>query len=455
MNKDEGTENKENNGQEQSASFSNEIELYIKHLDALRETIPLIMELVSGKIIKESKSIDSFVSINKLQEKEDNGKKSIFIPAEKINEFFRLNDKLTASIIAGQYLPINFVVAMVSQYDAYLGRLIRTIFLTKPEILNASEKSFLFSELVQFKSLEEAREFVIEKEVESVLRESHLKQFKWLENKLAIKLREDLPNFVHFIEITERRNLFVHCNGVVSRQYILNCKESGVNGIDKIKIGDQLKAGPKYLWKSYYVLLEIGVKLGQVIWRKLLPGELEKADLNLIDICFELLVKGQYKLAINLLNFATETLKKHCNQDIVLVFVINKALAYYLSEDKEECNRVLDKQDWSATSDSFKLAVSVLREQYTESAKLMEVVGPKHERFTKVSYMEWPLFKTFRETNEFKEAYKKVFNEDFIYKEERPQKLAEVLDEIRQLKSEAQESLKTQETLDITPKDSE
>lgn len=227
-----------------------------------------------------------------------------------------LNEKVEITDLAYNLLPINFVVSFVSQYDAYLGGLIRTMFISKPEFLNSSEKNILFSELIKFESIEEAREFIIEKEVESVLRESHLKQFKWLENKLGITLRKDLPSFSEFIEITERRNLFVHCNGIISRQYLEVCKENDVKNIDKAKLGQKLNANPGYFNKCYMVLFEIGVKLGQVIWRKLQPDDIESADAHLNNVCYQLLIKGHNRLALKLLTFATDTLKKHHDQEM-------------------------------------------------------------------------------------------------------------------------------------------
>lgn len=437
----------------EQTSFGDEISQFIRHIESLRETTPLVMELVSGKLIREAKAIDNFIKENKIEEKDEKDERKILIPSEKIKEFIKLNDKVNASLIAQNYLPSNFIVAFVSQYDAYLGRLIRTIFLTRPELLNASEKNIVFSELIEFTSIDEARDFVIEQEVESVLRESHLKQFKWVENKLGMKLREDLPSFTPFIEITERRNLFVHCNGVVSRQYISNCKENKVQGIEKVKLGDSLGASPRYLGKCYSVIFEIGVKLGQVIWRKLKPDEMEKADQNLNDICFELLVKGHYSLAINLLSFATTTLKKNHNQEMKCIFIINKALGYYLSGKKEECYKILDEHDWSATSDTFQLGTSVLREEYSRAASLMKIIGENHDRVLKTSYMEWPLFKNFRQTELFKNSYKEIFKEEFAFIETRPQKLTDLLDDIKELRKEADENKLFEETIDSEEKE--
>lgn len=354
-------------------NFGSEIDSFIKHIEAQADIVPLVMGLLSVKLVQESKHVDKYIKENGIAEKEENGdeKGKLLIPSEKFKEFIELNEKVETTDLAYNLLPINFVVSFVSQYDAYLGGIIRTMFLSKPEFLNSSEKNMLFSELIKFESIEEAREFIVEKEVESVLRESHLKQFKWLENKLGITLRKDLTSFSDFIEITERRNLFVHCNGVISRQYLEVCKENNVKNIDQAILGQKLNANPAYFNKCYMTLFEIGVKLGQVIWRKLQPEDIENADAHLNNVCYQLLIKGHNKLALNLLTFATDTLKKHHDQEMLCVLTINKALAHYLSDKKEDCKKVLEKHDWSATNDKFKLAIAVLREEYENAIELV------------------------------------------------------------------------------------
>lgn len=421
-------------------NFGSEINKFIKHIEAQTDIVPLVMSLLSIKLVQESKHVDKYIKENGLliQDNDNVETNQLEIPAEKFKEFIKLNEKVDTTNLAYNLLPINFVVSFVSQYDAYLGGLIKVMFLNKPEMLNSSEKNIMFSELLKFNSIEEAQEFVVEKEVESVLRESHIKQFKWLENKLGIPLRKDLSSFSDFIEITERRNLFVHCNGTVSRQYIDNCRENEVKGIDDIKIGDVLNAKPAYFNKCYMTLFEIGVKLGHVMWRKLKPDENDEADAHLNAICYELLVKGHYKLAIKLLSFATDTLKKH-TQETICILTINKALAYYLSDKKQECKRVIDKHDWSATNDKFKLAVSILTENFKEAIELMKSIGNKNEHLNKESYRDWPLFSEFRKTSEFNATYRQIFEEDLVYVESKPRDLEDILSELKQLKKEAQE----------------
>jgi len=117
---------------------------------------------------------------------------------------------------------------LVHKYDAYLGRLLRVAFYIRPEILAASDKTLTYTDLASFKSLSAARESLIEREVESVIRDSHIDHFNWMEKRFDLPLRKDLEVWPKFVEITERRNLFVHCDGIVSSQYLSVCKAHGV-----------------------------------------------------------------------------------------------------------------------------------------------------------------------------------------------------------------------------------
>jgi len=82
---------------------------------------------------------------------------------------------------------------------------------------------------MEFNSLEKARSFILEKKSKSVLRKSHIEQFTWMEEKFKMKLRKDLQVWPCFVELTERRNLFVHNDGVLSNQNIDICKENNID----------------------------------------------------------------------------------------------------------------------------------------------------------------------------------------------------------------------------------
>lgn len=413
------------------------IDDFIKHVQVLKSTAPLVLEMLSVNTLKASRIIGSFVEQNgiKKQETEDGvDSENLIIPMESFNRFVKLDDQFNDSILALRILPVMFVVSLVSQFDAYLGKLIRQIFNEKPDILNSSSKSFSFSELCGFGDIEEAKEFIIEKEVEAILRDSHLNHFVWLETKLGIPFRKDLPSFENFIEITERRNLFVHCNGIVSSQYLSVCNKNCPKLISKIKLGDKLHADPDYLLLCQETVQEIGIKLGHVLWRKLNPEKIEQSDAHLINVVYDLLLAGEFKLAQNLAHFSTEIIKKHGSEDLICTKTINHALSYYLDGNTEKCKSILKKKDWSASNDKFLLAVYVLNEEFDKARELMISMGSKNESLTQEAYREWPLFNKFRQSKEFQSAYKEIFEEDFVFVEHEPTKLESILDEINLLK---------------------
>ncbi len=116
----------------------------------------------------------------------------------------KLHQRHDRIALARKLVPRGILVALVSQYDAFLGRLLRVIFLSRPELLNASEKTFSFEQISAYPSIEAVRDFLVEKEVEAVLRSSHTDQFKWIETRFELPLRKGLAIWPQFVELTER-----------------------------------------------------------------------------------------------------------------------------------------------------------------------------------------------------------------------------------------------------------
>src|SRR5438045_9711923 len=117
--------------------------------------------------------------------------------------------------ITSSVIPGSFLVALMSQFDTFLGRIIRAIYLINPRVFSISEKSVTYSKLMEFESISDAHEYIIEREVDIVLRDSHEEQFKYLEDRVNVNMREQLRAWPDFVEVTERRNLFVHTDGAL------------------------------------------------------------------------------------------------------------------------------------------------------------------------------------------------------------------------------------------------
>lgn len=393
-----------------------EISQFVFQLESLFKAVEPTMSALGDNYKKVGDSFEKF--LNSRGHKSRNRKKEVSFrirPAD-LSHLLKLRKEINSATLAIHYLPILFHVSLTSQFDAYLRRLLSAIFSLRPELLNSSQKTVTYSDLSTHKSIEDIRNFIIDKEIDTVLRDGHSEQFDWMENRFGLSLRKELSHWPAFIELTERRNLFVHCDGVITKQYIDVCKKNNVPMGEEIKLGKNLGVSKDYFEQSYRSVLEIGVKLGHVLWRKLFPDQLQEADDSLNDVCFDLLKLESYQLAETLLIFATSTLKKHSSDISRRVFVINLGIAFKWQGKENLCQQILNDEDWTACEDRFQLALAILQNHFKEAAKIMTTMGARG-KLSDENYSEWPLFKEFRKSSEFLKAFKKVFRKEFTLEE--------------------------------------
>jgi hypothetical protein len=389
-----------------------ELEKFVKTADSLVSTAPLALWALEGAHRGAFKEYTNFVRTKCVNIRKVGNKTFADVPPGLLHDFKIIQRRYDRSSIATKMIGNSSVVSLVSQYDSFLGGLLRAFFQLRPELLNVCERTLTLKELQTFKSIDAARESIVEKEVEAVIRKSHVEQFEWMEKRFDISLRKNLNVWSKFVEVTERRNLLVHCGGIVSSHYLSVCQQSGVD-CGAAAVGTELEATRAYLLQAFECLVEIGVKLAHVLWRKLVPSERAEADNILNAFCLDLMNENRNDLARNLLDFATSVLKTWDSEVSRLVFVLNRAQAYKWLDQDSACKKILAHQDWSAVDDKFLLGVTVLKDDIDKAVLLMKKLGNSHD-VSKDSYREWPIFKQFRKTPQFMKAYKEIFGEDFV-----------------------------------------
>jgi hypothetical protein len=386
---------------------------FVGGLDCLYTTLPLLMKVVDTVTKERNRLFLTFLDEHTIERSENGSKVSYTLKVDDIGKHDRLKRQCVNARTAQVFIPRHFITSLVSQYDSFLGNIVRFIFAVKPEALNASEKSVPYTELQKFESIKAVSEYIVEKEVETVIRKSPADQFAWLKEKLGIPFKKDLKVWPIFVELNERRNLFVHCDGHVSAHYLACCSEHECEIDPELGAGDQLGVNPEYFEQAYKCVFEIGVKMAHVVWRKLCPTDLVASDENINSLTYDLIQNKQYDLAISLLDFFTEPVFKHSNETNKRTMIVNRAQAYKWAGDAAGCAKVLDVLDWGATEDQFKLAVSVLRDDFDGAYKIMRRL--RHdEYFPKAYYRDWPIFKELRKQETFltvfEECYGKPFN---------------------------------------------
>lgn len=409
----------------------------LTEVDALQEALHLTMSLLQLVLKEKIGRVKEFAEERGIpMSRDENAGNLVFeIPRKHLFSFADLAEPTRTLHVAQSLTPRSALVTLVSQYDAFLGRVLRTAFVSRHELLRSSDRKMPCCDLWTFDSIEEARELAVDREIESFLRESHIKQFDILERILDLPLRKDLGIWPIFVELTERRNLFVHCDAVVSSQYIDVCVREGVQLGEGIKRGDELSVEPEYFEHACKCIREIGSKLWQVVWRKLFPEDIDVASNNLIAHVYELLLRDEYEVVIALADFALAGLPQRPTEEGFLIHNVNKAIALKQLGKTDEADSLLSSIEWSTKALRFQLAHAVLRDEYGSAAELVRQIGSKNEVVSKDAYARWPLFEGFRESEEFLKAYIDAFGVAFG-KEAEDDTFLETLEGVEELQEE-------------------
>jgi hypothetical protein len=311
-------------------------------------------------------------------------------------------------------LEKSLFINLFADFDKYIGELITALYALNTNLYKNINREISLSEALTFESIDDMRSEALSKEIESLRRKSYSEQLKDIQKRFSISL-QSYNKWDKFIEMSQRRNLFTHCDGIVSSQYIDACKEHGYQFKEEPAIGSQLSIGDEYFYKSCNLITEIGVMLGQTLWRKVSPESIENADSQLSNLIFDFLHNESWSKAKILSKFALN-LPKISNEQKKRIFVINYAIALKFNNQKEQMEKLLDEYDWSATSNDFKLAHAVLIDNFDEAKVLMESIGDSSELISEISYLDWPLFRDFRNQEQFFEAYKNIYGYEYSSK---------------------------------------
>ncbi len=148
------------------------------------------------------------------------------VPLGKCREIFSHIREIKKYDLFGSMLPRMLIIGLVGIYDGFIENIIEACLRNRPELIKDSEKTMSFSSLLNFNSIDDAKDFVLRQEVDAVIRDSHQNHFNWFRKKLDLKIEIDAPIWQNFVEICERRNLFTHTNGRVNEQYLANCRHN-------------------------------------------------------------------------------------------------------------------------------------------------------------------------------------------------------------------------------------
>ena len=170
------------------SKFERVLERYIELINTQDRSLPVITNILLANAKTWSDRLSDFITKYKIDEKKEEDNLLFSLPLDKATKFQKLLKEQSCSLDSLNLAVSNIVVAIVSLYDYFFSELVRLYYTLNPSVLDISKKQFSAEQVLCFDTIEDFRNSLIEKEIETILRDSHTDQIEWLEKKLEIPL---------------------------------------------------------------------------------------------------------------------------------------------------------------------------------------------------------------------------------------------------------------------------
>lgn len=380
--------------------------------------LPHIAKWTISEIQKTQKKIEKYVP--DLPKKGEGPKTFTLESARDFADFtstVRQLDELRSQD-ATAVLAKSLFTQLFAEFDAYIGELMKAIYLKNDKLLKGISREISLSDLLDFEDLNAVKLSMLDKEIETFRRDSYIEQFSTLEKKFNLSLRK-FREWPEFVELSQRRNILTHNGGMVSDQYLAVCDREGYKFQARPKLGDSTGVTFEYFTNASRLLSKVGLMLAYTLWSKVFPKEAPQIHTALNDTIFHSLQQKRWRFVAELEDFVlSDPMRKDISDIDLRIRIVNASIGLKFSGKDAEAAKLLDSVDWSASYRDFRLATAVLHENYAEAIEVMKSIGKSGEIIGQTDYHVWPLFTRLRERPEFYEAYFEIYGEAFAEKVE-------------------------------------
>ena len=387
--------------------LNNIVQEYITAICCINDSFSEITTILGRKKTSANKKMEAFM--DKINPKNpDDLINALISDPNYLKKLKTINKEIIRSEQAFNILPQSLFISIVSQFDVLVAKLIKFIYIFSEKKLLESDCQISFREVLQIGDIEKIKEKFINDKIDTTLRLSHSEQIKTLSKLIGNVPLDKVDFWGDFIEMTQRRNLFVHNKGVVSEQYLGECKKAGKN-IDT-QIGSVLIVNEKYFAHAFHVFFCMGVMLSQVISRVILGDQLlGEIDSVLNNVIYETISEEKYDIAIKLSEFATDKSTKHNNKLDEKYFILNYAQAYKWKGNLEKCKEIINKYDFSESKEDILIAKYALEDDVDKVIMSMKNIGNNSDIMDDIAYATWEIFKEMRTIEVFQKTYEEIF----------------------------------------------
>lgn len=313
--------------------------------------------------------------------------------------FERITKKVIVNIKQIPMIFTSSLISMVTYFELLVAKLLQERLMAHPEAMNIKQKTLTISQIEEIGSLEEAKNFLVEQEVNDLMHEGFKSWMEYFKNKMKIDLGNLKDSIEEVNEVFSRRHLFVHNGGVVNNIYLTRVSKEYRDGLS---VGDRIIVDMEYFTNALKLFKKFGLLLGLETWKRNAKDSAER-DGYTLHYVYELLIEENWDLAAALCQFVmSDTNVTSSNK---WVAQINYWLSQKRSGKFESVIQEITDADLSALSSEYQLCRYALLNKVESFFHLLEHSFPKPIGIQELE--EWPVFSEIRETPEYFDFVKK------------------------------------------------
>ncbi len=302
----------------------------------------------------------------------------------------------------------NAITSTVSIIDDVFSSVLRFYYEENPGKLSTENQNVSYGELNSLETIEEARHFLIKKEIDKILlRGGPHDRLKILKNELGLVVPDKTEHLNEFYKLIKIRNLIIHNSCKMDNEYLRKFatneeKDKSSVKIDKDYVSDGLAI----------TLFFCGVIL-QSAQTKFANKKIESKDYILNDVMHTLLKRHKYSY----LEEIYQSIDKFGLDEVTKrMIVVNYCIG--LKKQGKSLKKViqeLDKHDWSLAGkdNEFKLCLHALKDEDKDFYQTLETLI-KRDIITEQHILDWELFSLYSKKKKYREIIKKQIKHDNI-----------------------------------------
>lgn len=324
---------------------------YLTDLGCLKEMFESVIPVLESQDEERAEKIEEI--FDEAEEGPDD--ETIILSGDKLRSFQISAERLARAQIL---FRMNSIVAIVARYEQFMRQLLTIYYKENLNKLKGESIKLDSEEILEGSSYEQIVNEMLKKLIEDdIMGDSHPKQVNFINNKLSLGIKEYFSRWKDFIEITLRRNMYVHNGPKVNSIYLNRCNQHDID-VESLEQGDLLYVSEDYFNKAFLCFFELGLRLGESAFRRIFEDEEEKlelADSRLQRLGYRFLKAQDWDVAELIFGYAMDLKDKHVawNQEMYYTVLVNYCLAR--KKNEKRFIDILEERSWGQLKGKFSL----------------------------------------------------------------------------------------------------